>query len=71
MRVSFFFWLAEGSWGESRRTPWTDSGPERETRVRATSPMRPTVPPPYTREMLFSCMTSARWRAASRCAAGR
>ena len=26
--------------------PCTESGPERETRVRAISPMRPTVPPP-------------------------
>lgn len=26
--------------------PCTDEGPERETSVRATSPMRPTVPPP-------------------------
>ena len=26
--------------------PWTDDGPDKETSVRATSPMRPTVPPP-------------------------
>jgi hypothetical protein len=29
--------------------------------------MRPTVPPPYTREMLFEAKTRARERAASCC----
>ena len=48
--------------------PCTDSGPDRETSVRATSPMRPTVPPPYTNDILFAAMTVARERAAAMCA---
>lgn len=45
--------------------PWRARGPERVARVREMMPMRPVVPPPQMRVMLFSCMTLARSSAAS------
>lgn len=49
-------------------TPCTDDGPERETSVRATSPINPTVPPPYTNDMFAAAIAFARSRAADMCA---
>jgi hypothetical protein len=48
--------------------PCTASGPDKETKVRAISPIMPTVPPPNTSEMFCDAMTWARERAAAMCA---